>query len=696
MRTFPAKYSSLDLIRTFIEQAAQKANLTDKSVYAVQMAVDEACANIIDHAYGGEMADKEIKITCEIKKDNLVITLRDQGRSFNMDSLSSPDLSSPLSERQVGGLGVHLIRSLMDGIKYKSTREAGNTLTLIKKRDNLDVHPVDWLKLNNLSGQLLDTKSLASQRERIQEMVAWIIEGEVRVWLNESLFRLPDWDDELVFASLPPTEAIKQTFETGKFTQINENDRVIVALPLEDQGFIMGVLQISRDDGEIFTQEELEALEGIANIAVLTLVTAHRVAVEHWRIGQLNLVRQVGRQIANVMDVDELAKRVTKLIQKTFHYYYVVLFTIDDGRDILHFRSGARAPRKGRKKTSPTLEIELGQGLIGQVASSGEEVLCPDVGSEPLYQFLSGLPETKSEIVLPLKIGDRVLGVLDVQSDRLNDLHPNDLLVLRALADNIALAIEGARLYSALRRRADQLDVIAEVSKKATSTLDLNKLMADVAELITEKFGYSHVHLFTVHHNRRRVSYEGGSGKRTESLKNYDLNLDSPNGLVPWVARNKVSVLANDVSKESRYRLSPLPPENTRAELVVPLVFGEKVMGVLDVQSDHVDAFSDDDLLLCEALGDNIAVAIRNANLYHSEQWRRQVGDSLREVAGLLSDNVSVDQVLDAVLTELEHNLPSEISALWLLHDEGELYLAASHGLERSKLENARYSSADA
>ena len=169
MRTFPAKYSSLDLIRTFIEQAAQKANLTDKSVYAVQMAVDEACANIIDHAYGGEMADKEIKITCEIKKDNLVITLRDQGRSFNMDSLSSPDLSSPLSERQVGGLGVHLIRSLMDGIKYKSTREAGNTLTLIKKRDNLDVHPVDWLKLNNLSGQLLDTKSLASQRERIQE-----------------------------------------------------------------------------------------------------------------------------------------------------------------------------------------------------------------------------------------------------------------------------------------------------------------------------------------------------------------------------------------------------------------------------------------------------------------------------------------------------------------------------------------------
>jgi len=696
MRIFPAKYSSLDLIRTFVEQAAQKANLTDKAIYAVQMAVDEACANIIDHAYGGETDKEKIEITCQIDKDGLTITLLDQGRPFDMDAVSSPDLNLPLSERQVGGLGVHLIRNLMDGIKYKSAREAGNTLTLTKKRGEVDIHPTDWLKLTNLSEQLLDTKSLVSQRDSIQEMVARLVEGDVMVWLDESLFRLPDWDDEPIFASLPPTDAVKQAFESSRLIQTNEDNRAVVALPLEDQGFIMGALQISRSRGEAFNQDELGALEGIASIAALTLVAAHRVAVEHWRIGQLNLVRQVGSQIANVMDVDELAKRVTKLIQKAFHYYYVALFTVDTGRDILHFRSGARAPRQGRKKASPALEIELGQGLIGHAAQSGEEILCPDVETEPLYRFLSGLPETKSEIVLPLKIEDRILGILDVQSDRLNDFHPNDLLVLHALADNIALAIEGARLYSALRRRADQLDLIAEVSKKATLTLDLNKLMADVATLITEKFGYSHVHLFTVHHNRRRISYKAGSGKRTEALKNYDLDLDSPEGLVPWVARNKQSVLANDVLKEPRYRPSPLPPKNTKAELVVPLAFGEKIMGVLDVQSDHIDAFSDDDLLLFEALGDNVAAAIRNADLYRSEQWRRQVADSLREVAGLLSDNVNVEQVLNAVLTELEHSLPSEIATLWLLRDEGDLYLAAVHGLERTMLENARHASADA
>ena len=696
MRSFPAKYSSLDEIRAFVGQSAEEAGLTDKAIYAVQMAVDEASANIIDHAYGGETDDEQIELTCEIRKESLILTLRDKGRPFDMDSIAPPDLNLPLSERQVGGLGIHLIRSLMDSIKYESACESGNTLTLVKKQDDAGIQPTDWLKLTNLSEQLLDTKSLASQRDRIQLMVARLVKGDVDVWLDESLFRLPDWDDEPIFADQPPTNAIQQAFERGELVQLNEDDYAVVALPLEDHGFIMGALQISRSKEETFTQDELKALEGIVSIAVLTLVTAHRVAVERWRIGQLNLVRQVGRQVANVMDVDELAKRVTKLIQESFHYYYVAVFTIDIGRDILCFRSGAKETSRSYRKATPALEIEMGRGLIGHVALSGEEVLCSDVAAEPRYRYLSGLPETKSEIVLPLKIEDRILGVLDVQSDRLNAFHPNDLLVLRALADNIALAIEGARLYSALRRRADQLDLIAEVSKKATSTLNLGKLMGDVAELITERFGYPHVHLFTVHHNRRRISYKAGSGKRTESLKSYDLDLDSPTGLVPWVARNNESVLANDVSIEPRYRPSPLPPKNTKAELVVPLAFREEIMGVLDVQSDHVDAFSDDDVLLFEALGGNIAAAIRNADLYRSEQWRRQVADSLHEVAGLLSDNVSVEEVFDAVLIELVHNLPSEIAALWLLHDEGNLYLAAAHGLEGYLLEDARHASADA
>jgi len=255
MRTFPAKYSSLDDIRTFVAQAAQKAALTDKAIYAVQMAVDEACTNIIEHAYGGE-SDEEIEITCEIKKNSLTLTLRDKGQPFDMDSVSSPDLNLPLAERQVGGLGIHLIRNLMDGIAYESSKEAGNTLILTKEKGDVNIPPADWRKLTSQDENMLGAKSLASQRDRIQDMVAQLVEGDVSVWLDESLFRLPDWDDDPIFSPHPPTDAIRQAFDSGVLTQLKEDGRSIVAFPLEDRGFIMGVLQIHRNNEEIFTQED--------------------------------------------------------------------------------------------------------------------------------------------------------------------------------------------------------------------------------------------------------------------------------------------------------------------------------------------------------------------------------------------------------------------------------------------------------
>ena len=102
-----------------------------------------------------------------------------------------------------------------------------------------------------------------------------------------------------------------------------------------------------------------------------------------------------------------------------------------------------------------------------------------------------------------------------------------------------------------------------------------------------------------------------------------------------------------------------LPPDETLSELSVPLIFGGQVLGVLDVQSDKLNAFGEEDRILFAALAEHIAIAMRNAYLYRSETWRRQVADSLREVAGLLSADLDLDQVLEAILAELERTLPT-------------------------------------
>jgi len=551
--------------------------------------------------------------------------------------------------------------------------------------------PLLWKQIVRLGEHLLETSSLAEQRDRLVSAVEALFGGRADLWLDESLFRLPGLNQDPLFLPYPPDESMRHAYETGEPGCQDDSPATAAVVPLRHKDLLLGVLRLERPNGPPFRKADLELLDGFTGHAALALTTAHRIAVEQWRIEQLTLVRKVGAQIANVSDVDELARRVCGLIQKTFKVYFVAVFTCDTSQEKLHFRSSAGpAGRRGKRRNSPVLEVKVGEGLIGSVAQSGVEIVSNDVRAEPRFRYIDRLPGTLSEVVLPLKIEDRVLGVLDIQSDQSNAFHPNDLLVLRALADNIAIAFDGARLYSALQKRAEQLSLASDVSEEITSILDLDELLDRVATLIQDRLGYPYVHLFTVHPNRRQIIYEAGRGERSQALKGYVLDLDDAEGIIPWVAREGQTVLANNVSLEPRYRPSPFPPEDTQAEMAVPLVYNNRVLGVLDLQSDRADVFTEEDRFLFETLADNIAVALHNADLYRSERWRRQVADSLREVTGLLSANVSVDDVLDAILRELERNLPSDVLAIWLL-DGDELRLAHLHGADPLEVEDARH-----
>ncbi len=566
---------------------------------------------------------------------------------------------------------------------------------------------VDWRDLASLGEQIASATSLAAQRDRIIALTSRLLDGHADVWLDENLFRLPNLDEPSLFPAQPLSAGMQRALKSGGLslkqkretkdgasrTTLRHAQRdAWAAIPLEDQGLTLGALQITRPKGPGFKQDELDLLHGLAGVIAVGLIASHRAAVERFRLNQLNLVREVSAQIANVLSVTELARRVTGLIRRTFHYYYVAIFTLQKSSTSLRFRSSAMADRKGRRKAKVALEVEVGQGLIGQAAAEGERILVPDVRKDPRYRFIDALPETRSEVVIPLKIEGRVLGVLDVQSDQPDAFHPNDLLILEALADTVTRAVEGARLYSDLKRRADQLTLISEVGRSVSSSLDLRTTMGNVADLIHDRFGYPHVQLFTVHHNRRLINYQAGSGKRSKHLAGYMVSLDDERGIIPWAAREGKAALVNDVRKDKRFRPSPIPPQDTLSEICVPLIYDNHVAGILDIQSDKRNAFTEDDLLTFEAVAGNIATAIHNADLYRSEQWRRQVADSLREVAGLVSENVGVDDVLEAILSELDRNLPVDISAIWLL-DNDEIYLAASHNADEAHLEQALYDS---
>ena len=133
--SFPAVCASLEAISLQVKEAADVAGLDDDAAYAIQLAVEEACDNIIEHAYGNNMRG-DIECTCEATPDGLVVTLRDHGDPFDPDSVPPPNLDSSLEERDAGGLGLHFIRKLTDDFCFQFDAEQGNVLMLFKRRSS--------------------------------------------------------------------------------------------------------------------------------------------------------------------------------------------------------------------------------------------------------------------------------------------------------------------------------------------------------------------------------------------------------------------------------------------------------------------------------------------------------------------------------------------------------------------------------
>lgn len=131
---FTANFEYLDEIRDFVGDIAQSGGFNEKDVYNIQLATDEAASNIIEHSYEG-VSDGVLEISCGVKKNTITIILTDHGKSFDPSDIPAPNLKADLSERQIGGLGLYLMRKLMNEVHYEADQKNNrNTLTLIKRK----------------------------------------------------------------------------------------------------------------------------------------------------------------------------------------------------------------------------------------------------------------------------------------------------------------------------------------------------------------------------------------------------------------------------------------------------------------------------------------------------------------------------------------------------------------------------------
>lgn len=552
-----------------------------------------------------------------------------------------------------------------------------------------------WQKLLNLGEALLKLSDAASTCDYLNTLIQKELNCQAFLWLVEPFYPLPGENPVSTIPSTPAPTIVYKSFKQKKIFY-SSNQKIIespenansIALPMITQGNLLGVLAVDRPIDNPFNSEDIQSLKNTISVAALAMQVNRQVALKNWRYDQISLVRSVSSQIANVLDLDELCKRITNLIQCSFDYYFVSIFTVDQNKQDLRFRASSLECEP--TSDNPLFAIKFGEGLVGTAAQSGKEYIVKDVTQEPLYRYYDGLPRTKAEVVLPLIVEKRVLGILDIQSDKIGAFHENDMLVLRSLADNIALAVEGARLYTNIEKRASQMSAVAEISNALSSILDLDELFKEVVSVIHKRFAIPFVHIFTVHTGRSKVIFRAGSGSRSKGLKpnSFAYELDDPSGIIPHVARNGQTRLVNDVTLDPLYKPSKVFSGIVKSELTIPLNLGKETLGVLDLQSDQEKQFDTNDIDIFESLATGIALSIRNTRLYSTERWRRTVADTFTEIAGLLSANPALPDLLDRILIALETNLPCDSSAIWLLDnvsmlpiEERPLRLAAVRGI---------------
>ena len=391
------------------------------------------------------------------------------------------------------------------------------------------------------------------------------------------------------------------------------------------------------------------------------LVVAVAILVQRWadarkaliqRVAELSIVERVGRAIVEAeLDVDDLAQlmyeHASQVADATI--FHLGLFDGDPNWENLTYTLKLWI-REGQRLPEQTFPLKPGVGLVNWMRETKEPVLVRDfprdLDSLPARPAYVSEDPPRSALYVPLIAGETVIGTMSLQSFRRTAYDEGDLRVLSAMANQAAVAMQKARLYDRERKRARQLETIGQVSREVTAILDLDELFDRVVNLIRDNFGYYYVGIFAVDAGQEAVSFEASASAGQQDV---GFEVEWGEGLIGWVAAHAHPVLVNDVEHDTRYRCVEAL-EETQAELAVPLILEEEVVGVLDVQSDRVDAFGPDDVFILETLGTQVAIAIQEARLYQAEQQQAWLSTALLQVADAMSQVSDMDSVLTTIV----------------------------------------------
>ena len=319
----------------------------------------------------------------------------------------------------------------------------------------------------------------------------------------------------------------------------------------------------------------------------------------------LTLLMEVGEQITSTLDLEVLMVRIAELVKRVINYKVFAILLLNDKTQELRIRSSVGHPEERVRE----LRIKVGKGIVGRAVQEHRSILVNDVRSEPSY--IESMPSIQSELAVPLILKNRVIGVIDLEAETADFFTDQHINLLELLAGRMAMAIENARLYRRSLRQSRTLQLLNEISRELSSVLVLNDLLRTVGTLTKRLVDYHRFSIMLADEQARTFN-SVLTLRQDESLPD-KTTVRFGQGIVGAAAASLQPVVSPDVSRDPRY-ICIYP--DTRSEMVIPLIYHGRVIGVVDLESPTANYFTEDHVRIFSTLAPQIAIAIENARLY--------------------------------------------------------------------------------
>lgn len=423
----------------------------------------------------------------------------------------------------------------------------------------------------------------------------------------------------------------------------------IAGLPLKRADEVLGVFTVAFVSPHVIDADETRLLTLLSDQAAIAVANARLYEQTKRRLEEISLLHDISLAGTSSLDFREVSERTVKTLQRSLGFEYVALFLVDDTRTYCElFASSDRAAETERHRRIP-----VGTGIVGWTVERGESTNVPDVTRDPRY--LVGISTARSELTVPLRLGERVIGAIDVQSPRVGAFTPNDERLLLTVAGQWAVLLENARLYESERIRREQLEGLQRAAAAIGAELELPVLCSVVAQQAARTFYQAAVALLLFDPASGQLRVRASRGLSDAFAERYTVTNEQAGAQLGTRTIDLDSGELDAVQREC------YAAEGVLTVLRVPLLSSGALAGLLELGcQERPCRFGGDELELARIFSSQVSIAIANARLYAETRRRLDESIILFEVARAGASTLDFDRVLDRLLDAIRRTLRFE------------------------------------